>query len=461
MNDPEFRTKQEMGKKKRYDSEELQDAVTMHKTGVKMRNILAKYPHIPRRTIYDYINRDKNGLELRKPGPKPILTEAMESDLHSWIVGMQTQGYPISRHMLLVKANEIYREMYGRTRSVGSLTASWIQKFLSRHPTLCLRVSQVIKRARAEVDVNGIRGFFWEVVRHVAERQLTADQVFNMDETAFGQQVQSKKVIAVKGSKNCWSKSANTSSHVTVVGCGSATGFMVPPAFITEGVCVNRYLLDSCCVEGSKVTVSAKGFMTASIFLVWLDHFSNSIPDTVKRPIVLVYDGYGSHFNEKIVSKAVQLKIILVLLPSNATHILQPLDVAVFKPFKTILKRHFEGFMIENATTTFSKKDMIQVASSAWLQGVVEREQNIIQGFETTGIWPLSFPNMLRRLCLFKSGGIAATNHAIEPWLQAKQIIRNDILSLPPRIDKKRKRRKTLDVNNRLLSYDQLQLLDE
>ena len=26
MNDPEFRTKQEMGKKKRYDSEELQDA---------------------------------------------------------------------------------------------------------------------------------------------------------------------------------------------------------------------------------------------------------------------------------------------------------------------------------------------------------------------------------------------------------------------------------------------------
>jgi hypothetical protein len=50
--------------------------------------------------------------------------------------------------------------------------------------------------------------------------------------------------------------------------------------------------------------------------------------------------------------------------------------------------------MIENATTTFSKKDMIQVASSAWLQGVVEKEQNIIHGFKTTGIWPLSFPNI-------------------------------------------------------------------
>jgi hypothetical protein len=61
---PEFRTKQEMGKKKRYDGEELQDAVTMHKNGVKMSHILTKYPHIPRRTIYDYINHKKNGLEV-------------------------------------------------------------------------------------------------------------------------------------------------------------------------------------------------------------------------------------------------------------------------------------------------------------------------------------------------------------------------------------------------------------
>jgi hypothetical protein len=300
----------------------------MHKNGAKMRHILSKYPHIPRRTIYDYINRERNGSELQKPGPKPILTDNVESDLQAWIIGMQTQGYPISRGMLLVKANEIYKEMYGCTRSVGSLKPSWIQKILSRHPSLCLRTSQVIKRARAEVTVHGIQGFFWDVVRHVVERQITADRLFNMDETAFGQQGNSKKVIAVKGSKNCWSKSANTSSHVTVVGCGSASGFMIPPAFITEGARVNRDLLDSCCVEGSKVTVSSKGFMTAAIFLVWLDHFSLSIPETVKRPIVLVYDGYGSHYNEEIVSRAVQLKIILVLLPANATCLLYTSDAA-------------------------------------------------------------------------------------------------------------------------------------
>jgi hypothetical protein len=79
--------------------------------------------------------------------------------------------------------------------------------------------------------------------------------------------------------------------------------------------------------------------------------------------------------------------------------------------------------MIENATITFSKKAMIHVASSAWLNGVIKRKQNITSGFETTGIWPLSFPKMQQRLCLFKSGCIDATNHDIEPWLQMKQVI--------------------------------------
>jgi hypothetical protein len=90
---------------------------------------------------------------------------------------------------------------------------------------------------------------------------------------------------------------------VTVVGCGSATGFMVPPVFITELTCKQRSIGLMLCGRKQGHSVS-KGFMTASIFLVWLDHFSNGIPDTVKHPIVLVYDGYGSHFNEKIVSKA-------------------------------------------------------------------------------------------------------------------------------------------------------------
>jgi DDE superfamily endonuclease len=84
--------------------------------------------------------------------------------------------------------------------------------------------------------------------------------------------------------------------------------------------------------------------------------FDSAVLETIKRPLILVYDGYSSHFNEDIVTKAISLNIILVLLPSNATHLMQPLDIAVFKPFKTIMKRILDQRMIENAIVSISKK---------------------------------------------------------------------------------------------------------
>ena len=41
--------------------------------------------------------------------------------------------------------------------------------------------------------------------------------------------------------------------------------------------------------------------------------------------------------------------ILLVSLPANATYIFQPLDVAVFKPFKTIIREPLQLQMFEMA----------------------------------------------------------------------------------------------------------------
>jgi hypothetical protein len=103
--------------------------------------------------------------------------------------------------------------------------------------------------------------------------------------------------------------------------------------------------------------------MTSAIFLRWLDHFASSLPPGTKRQVMLVYDGYGDHYNDEIVSKSIEVGVILVLLPANATHLVQPLDVSVFKPFKTVLKRQIEHFMCEHAATSLSKKDAVKIAS--------------------------------------------------------------------------------------------------
>jgi len=125
--------------------------------------------------------------------------------------------------------------------------------------------------------------------------------------------------VAVHGLKNVWIKQADASLHLTIVACIAANGFAVPPLFVLPGQRVSWDMMDGCDIAGGAVTVAPKGFMNASLFKKWLHHFHSTVPETTKRPLILVYDGYSSHFNKDIVIKAISLNIILVLLPSNAT----------------------------------------------------------------------------------------------------------------------------------------------
>ena len=155
--------------------------------------------------------------------------------------------------------------------------------------------------------------------------------------------------------------------------------------------------MDHCSITGSTAIVSPKGFMNFNIFIKWLDRFSSNVTGHAKRPIVLVYDGYGSHYSTDILEKAIELGIILVLLPSNSTRLIQPLDISVFKPFKAELKHQMEKFVIKNANTSFTKKDAIAIVSIGFEKGIINNPENGVAVFKGRGIWPVSFPHMQSR----------------------------------------------------------------
>ena len=128
-----------------------------------------------------------------------------------------------------------------------------LERFLRRHPELSLRISaQVIKRARNEATIEGLRMFFKELLQHTIERKLTPDRLWNMDETGFAQKQKSRKVIAFNGSGNMWTKSADANFHMTYVVAVSATGIVAPPLMIIPGQRLNRDLLDGCDIPGAR-----------------------------------------------------------------------------------------------------------------------------------------------------------------------------------------------------------------
>nr|CCA22463.1 PREDICTED: similar to ENSANGP00000028549 putative [Albugo laibachii Nc14] len=167
--------------------------------------------------------------------------------------------------------------------------------------------------------------------------------------------------------------------------------------------------------------------MNQAIFVKWLEHFAESVPSSVIRPLLLIYDGSASHYSKRIVEKAIETKIILLLLPSNSTHILHPLIVFVFKPFKTSLRCSMERFMIDEDVSSLTKKQAISLASSASQTGVLAKTDNVISGFANTGLWPISAPTMRARRELYADGGVKNGSVPSNPvWLTVRQDLRTE-----------------------------------
>ena len=124
--------------------------------------------------------------------------------------------------------------------------------------------------------------------------------------------------------------------------------------------------MDHCRVTNVIIANASKGFMNTSVFIGWLLIFEHNTPGCVERPIILVCDRYGRKYSMEIVAKYMYLNVILVILPVNATQKIHPLNISVFKPFTTFLKRRTEEHVVEFAVTDFSKSEDVVISSHEW-----------------------------------------------------------------------------------------------
>ena len=144
--------------------------------------------------------------------------------------------------------------------------------------------------------------------------------------------------MEVSGWINVWLKSVEESFHITITAACSADEFSVTSLFIVPGKQFNRAFVYHLCLPNAAIKKSPKGFTNSSVLIQWLLNFEQNIHGFVRMSIVLVYGGYGSHYSPNIVAKSIELKFIIILLPENSTHLILPLDISIFKPFKQFLK---------------------------------------------------------------------------------------------------------------------------
>jgi len=177
--------------------------------------------------------------------------------------------------------------------------------------------------------------------------------------------------------------------------------------------------------------------------------FAASVPDDVPRPLLLVCDGYGAHFSDPLIAICLkQHQIELVCLPANSTHLVQPLDVSVFAPFKRTLRKEMRRHMLDTHSFNVTKPAALEIVSKAWpsIQG-----KNSVAGFKSCGVYPPSLPAMLSRLKRFRDGGARVADRTAT-WAKEKEHVHAEILVLPPTAAQVSRKRKTVDVDGRLMT---------
>lgn len=195
------------------------------------------------------------------------------------------------------------------------------------------------------------------------------------------------KVVTQVGKKYIYRRSySERGETTTLVGCICANGTWIPPFIIFKGVRWNdNYKND--CLPNSRVHLSEKGWITKELFIDWFKYFVECT-DHAPKPILLLMDSHGSHITPEVIDLARDNDIHILTFPAHTTHILQPLDVGVYKSLKTAWQKEIYDYMVAHPTEKPSKYNFYSIFNGAFIKAMSSK--NIINSFRGCGIIPLN-----------------------------------------------------------------------
>ena len=130
----------------------------------------------------------------------------------------------------------------------------------------------------------------------------------------------------------------------------------------------------------------------------WIEHFEAQTRATLQSSDeyrLLICDGHDSHISAGFVNFCIQNRIDLLLLPPHSSHLLQPLDVAIFGPLKHALS---------NQISRLLRSGIVRIQKAEWLERYIEArdkaitKQNILSGWRGAGLFPENMHRILQQL---------------------------------------------------------------
>ena len=213
-------------------------------------------------------------------------------------------------------------------------------------------------------------------------REINPIFLFGADETMM-QPTLHGKVVVPDDIKQVLEEGLPDMPHISGMMCHNVVGNKLPPFLILSNTKKLPLELQELVDSGQVWIGSTKnGYMTKEMFLIWTFHFINwlsefrtKIPNEAIREqnALLIMDGHNSRENPLALTLLRRARVIVLILPSHTTHVLQMFDVGLASPlkkefttrFRKELKKH-KNKKREISTAALIRLAAVKAFISAW-----------------------------------------------------------------------------------------------
>lgn len=272
----------------------------------------------------------------------------------------------------------------------------FVYSFIRRHKNdLALRFCQNIKRARAAVSAEVINDYFDELEKELAG--VPPSNIVNYDKTNLTDDPGRRRVITRRGCKYPERVMNSSKSSTSVMFAAAGSGNILPPYVVYKA----QHLYQSWTEGGptnSRYNRTKSGWFDCFCFEYWVETIAIPYLRRLEGRKFLTGDNLSSHLSLESIRLCEANNIKFIFLPSNSTHLTQPLEVALFfRPTKVKWRDIMEEWKKgpgQNESTV--PKDKFPGLLKKLFDSV--QEENVLAGFKKCGISPLCRNKVLMML---------------------------------------------------------------
>ncbi|KAF2888408.1 hypothetical protein ILUMI_17764 [Ignelater luminosus] len=275
----------------------METAINLCRAGESVKGTAKKYG-LAYATLYRHV---KIGVASPQLGRfRPVLTEDQETELVNYLKDIDAVFFSLTRDEFMSLAfdyahyNKLqYPESWSKNKKAGD----WLQRFLSRHTNLTLRIPESTSVARAKgFNRREVCHFYENLKSAIEKNNIEASRLYNMDETGISTTSNKPpKVLSVKGKRQVGViASAERGQLTTVIGCCNAAGSFLPPFLIFVRKKMQPRLLDGS-PPGTQGTCTPNSWTSSEVFLNWLHFFVEQVRPTADKKVFLLLDNHESH----------------------------------------------------------------------------------------------------------------------------------------------------------------------